>query len=381
MKENIRNIKLWAFLVVPIFAVIIGAYFTIQEIKRKDSPEIFSQDEIKSGIRKNFPAAQTAMSQNSQSAQAGAQNPMQGQDPPAATPGEEKNSTPDESAPSENSEENSFSFAIFGDSHLFKSGNSEGNFQKAVKEIEKLNPDKVFSIGDLVSSCNEKDCEEKLNSWKTALGASVSKFDAIQGNNDRTDGDKSDAIWQKVFDFPTNGPEGFSELAYSSDFKNSHFIFLDSEKPNEHKVNSAQRDWLEKDLADNKKDNTFVFFHEPAYPTSSKIGECLDKNASDRNALWKILDSHNVTAVFSGRENVNSRKKIDSSVFSGAKNSLYQFIVGNTDATDDAEPKAGVAEYSHKGNDFMLISVKGKAITAKVYSLDGTELNSFDFSK
>lgn len=373
-----RGIRFWAFLLLPLFALVIGAYFTIQEIGRKDSPEIFSQDEMKNGIGKNFQGTQ-----NSQPAQTNPQNSSvnQTQDPSGAPSSEKKAPSPDEPKPLANPEEESFSFAILGDTQSFKSGNSAGNFQKAVKEIEKLNPDKVFFTGDLVSNCDEKNCEGKFSSFKSIMGTLSSKFNAVQGNHDRTDKDKSDAIWQKVFDFPTNGPEGFSELTYSLDFKNSHFVFLDSDKPDEHSVNSAQRDWLEKDLAGNKKDNTFVFFHEPAYPVSSKIKESLDVNSKDRDALWKILDSHNITAVFSGHEHLNSRRKIDSSVFSGAKNSLYQFIVGNTDAFDHEEPKTGVAEYFHKGNDFMLISVKGKSITAKVYSTDGSVLNSFDFSK
>ena len=130
------------------------------------------------------------------------------------------------------------------------------------------------------------------------MGSLLPKTYAMQGNHDRTGDDKTDNVWRSSFNFPTNGPSEFSEQVYSFDFKNSHFVVLDSDKPKEHLINSEQRSWLEKDLAANKKENTFVFFHEPAYPVSSKITESLDKEPSERNALWQILEKHNVTGCF-----------------------------------------------------------------------------------
>ena len=68
MIKNIKNIKFWAFLILPLAAVIIGVYFTVQEIGRKDSPEVFSQDETRKAIRKNFPSPSTN-AQNAQNTQ------------------------------------------------------------------------------------------------------------------------------------------------------------------------------------------------------------------------------------------------------------------------------------------------------------------------
>lgn len=362
------GIKFWAFLVLPLIAVSIGIFFAFQEFKKNSSSELFSQEEIKAGSK------EIPLPKNDQNAQTGQVSQKQNKSAIPPPPQKEEAVPPVES-------EKAFSFAIFGDTQDFKAEDSEGNFQKAVKSIESLNPDKIIAIGDLVSSCNEKDCEEKLNSWKNEIGLLSTKLYAVQGNHDRTGGKKSDEAWQKVFDFPTNGPEGFSELTYSFDFENSHFVILDSDNPKEHSVNLTQRDWLEKDLAENKKDNTFIFFHEPAYPTSSKIKESLDAKSEDRDALWKILDTHNVSAVFSGHEHLNSRRKIDSAIFSEAKNSLNQLIVGNTDTFDHKEPKEGTTDYSYKGKVFMIINVQGKKITFKVYSVDGEELNSFELTK
>jgi 3',5'-cyclic AMP phosphodiesterase CpdA len=280
--------------------------------------------------------------------------------------------------------DNSLTFAILGDTQYFTPGNSKGNFQKAVAQITKQNPDLVLQMGDLIRGCEGKseDARDYAN-WKNTLGVLASKTYAVQGNHDRVDNvDKCDRFWTDTFSFPTNGPEGFAEFAYSLDLKNSHLVFLDSNKPDAHQINSTQRDWLEKDLAANKKENIFVVFHEPAYPVSDKAKESLDVDPSQRNALWEILDRHNVTAVFSGHEHIVSRRKITSQVSSVAKNSIYQFVFGNTDSFDHVLPAAGVAEYANQGQGrYGLVKVNGKEITVEVYDPNGKLLNSFTFSK
>src|SRR4030042_2346184 len=54
------------------------------------------------------------------------------------------------SAASQTSSENSFSFAVLGDTQRFSPGNPSGNFHRAVASIKKLNPALVIAEGDLV---------------------------------------------------------------------------------------------------------------------------------------------------------------------------------------------------------------------------------------
>lgn len=266
-----------------------------------------------------------------------------------------------------------FSFAILGDTQYFKPG-TNGGYQKSAASIKKLNPNLVFALGDLISSCNGgSECKEKYNSWKNVLGAFSSKAYVMQGNHDRTGKDKADNVWENVFGYlPNNGPQGFLKFAYSFDFENSHFVVLDSDKPKEFFINDTQRNWLKKDLSQNKKENAFVFFHEPAYPTNSKIGEGLDTNPKDRDALWNILTSHKVRAVFSGHEHIQSRRKVSG---------LYQFVFGNTDSFNHLAPKAGMSEYSYVGQGFGLVEVDGDNVAVKTYSTSGNVLNSFNIPR
>ncbi len=286
---------------------------------------------------------------------------------------EQDNNSTEQSAVSQNEDIVKFSFAVIGDTQRLDSNNPAGGIQKAVNNIKKQNVDLVFALGDLNSSCDGGNgCESKLTDWKNILGSLFFKTYVTMGNHDRTGKEKADSLWQKFFNLPVNGPSGFSELAYSFDFNNSHFVVLDSEKPEEHIVSKTQRNWLSQDLAANKKENTFIFFHEPAYPVSSKIDESLDVKSGDRNALWNIFAQYKVTAVFSGHEHIHSRRKIAG---------VYQFVFGNTDSFDHDMPKAGVAEYAYRGKNFGIVNVEGKNITIKVYSVDGNLLNSFAFNK
>lgn len=270
----------------------------------------------------------------------------------------------EESSPSEI---DSFSFAVIGDTQSFKG--AEGSFLQSVRQIKSKNTDVVVGIGDLVGSCDDRnECMEKLTNWKNNLNILNSKIYAVQGNHDRTGREKADKAWQDVFNFPLNGPEGFSEMVYSFDFKNSHFVILASDKPEEHLVNSKQLVWLEQDLAKSASKNNFVFVHEPAYPTGSKIGEGLDVNKNNRDKLWQILERRNVTAVFSGHEHIHSRKKIGGT---------YQFIFGNTETFNHNMPASGMVEYAYTGNHFGLIEVNGSEVIVNVYSPQGQLLNSF----
>lgn len=283
------------------------------------------------------------------------------------------NSKPDANNTEPNNSNGAFSFAVIGDTQQFDVNSADDSFKQAVASINKSNPDLVMTVGDLISSCDGTEkCKSKYEDWKKIISPLYSKTKEVVGNHDRTGKSASDTVWQDEFDLPTNGPSGYSESVYSFDNGNTHFVVLNSEKPEEHIINKDQRDWLEQDLSQNTKDNTFVFFHEPAYPVSSKIDESLDVKKSDRDALWSILKNHKVTAVFSGHEHIMSRRKVDG---------LYQFVVGNTDMSDHDAPKEGLTEYYYQGHHYAIVSVKGKEITVNIYKVDGSLLNSFVIPK
>lgn len=282
---------------------------------------------------------------------------------------------------------NHFSFAILGDTQMFDFPNATGGFKKAVDQITKMKPGLVMTVGDLIQGCNTSDKCMNYKLWKNIAKAILPITYEVVGNHDRIVGNSdvhkkaADKAWQSYFNVPTNGPLGYEKFVYSFDAGNSHFVILDTEKPKEHEVRQDQLDWLENDLANNKKDNTFIFYHEPAFPMSYKIGQSLDVHKDMRDALWTILDKYNVTAVFNGHEHIFSRQSIGADEFLVAKNKIFQFIIGNTDATEKNNVQIGSqVNYYNQGHDFVMVDVNGKEITIRLFSVDGVMIDSFTFS-
>ncbi|MEI6650691.1 MAG: metallophosphoesterase [Candidatus Moraniibacteriota bacterium] len=266
-----------------------------------------------------------------------------------------------------------FSFVVLGDTQLFNvDGASSDGFVNAMKRLQTIRPDLVMTVGDLVESCESADDCASFRMWKNIVKPFLPITYEVEGNHDRYNADSTDNEWRKYFNLPTNGPAGYEERTYSFDVGNSHFIVLASDFPKEHTVDQKQLDWLKKDLSGNKRENTFVFFHEPAFPMSYKVGSSLDVNPKRRDALWSILDEFAVTAVFNGHEHIYSREIIEPSEFPQVKHSVPQIIIGNTDASDRADVTIGNGvDFYHKGHDFIVVSVNGKEITINTYAAEG----------
>ncbi|MFH1183156.1 MAG: metallophosphoesterase [Candidatus Moraniibacteriota bacterium] len=277
------------------------------------------------------------------------------------------------------STDDNFTFAVIGDTQRFNAGKKNGGLQKAVEGIGRKKAAFGIAMGDLSSSCyGGNKCTNKWKKWKKIVLADIPQIYPVMGNHDQTN-HKADTVWRKVFDLPTNGPDDFKEIVYSFDYGNSHFVILNSGTTNS--INKEQRDWLEQNLDSNQKENTFVFFHEPAWPASDKIGESLDVHPSERNALWEIFDQHNVTAIFSGHEHMYSRRQITASQFTGADNNIYQFIVGNTNSFRHGKPRRERVDFYFTNKNYAIVQVNGREITVKDYSVGGRLMDEFKFTK
>lgn len=273
-----------------------------------------------------------------------------------------------------NNKKDSFSFAVFGDTQAFDDSNPESsNLKKAVSSVSQQNVDLVLTVGDLIFKCDlGHPCEKYYADWKNIMSPLFSRTYEVQGNHDRSGAAYSDGIWQKEFsNLPSNGPPNFSKLVYSFNFQNSHFVILNSEKPQMGAISKEQRDWLEQDLATHRKAHTFVFFHEPVFKTDKgSPGGCLDADPKQRDELIKIFNAYQVTAVFNGHEHIFSRSKFGN---------IYQFVVGDTDAPDNDWPNPSLSDYSFHDNFYAIVTVTGAKMNMKLYKDNGSLINSFDF--
>jgi hypothetical protein len=96
----------------------------------------------------------------------------------------------------------------------------------------------------------------------------------------------------------------------------------------------------------------------------------LDAHPTERDALWNIIKKDKVDAVFNGHAHIYARKKIDN---------VEQIVVGDTDSTNDDTVQAGLSDFGYKGKSYAIVTVNGKNINFKLFTVDGKQIDSFDF--
>jgi len=157
-----------------------------------------------------------------------------------------------------------FTVAIIGDR---TGGKPEGLvfLERAIYEINQLNPDFVIHIGDMVQGYTRdqkqwlKEYEEfmsymdKLNAHWYPTAGNHDVFTAIRDPEDRT----YEELYKRYF-----GP-----LYYSFDYKNSHFVvmYTDEAMVSEPVISGEQIEWLRNDLAGTSKANILIFMHKPVW--------------------------------------------------------------------------------------------------------------------
>lgn len=199
-------------------------------------------------------------------------------------------------------------FASIADSRGSDNGVNTAVLSKIVNCINNEKVDLVLVSGDLVDARNSEQLASQLDTWKSVMSQLKCPYYVSVGNHDIPDSNSEDVIRAK-FDMPANGPEGCEELVYSFDYKNAHFVCLDSYRRGNH--HRLQLWWLRADLARNRKPHTFVFSHDPAFPKGSHKGSSLDVFPSERDVFWRILATHGCQMYFCGHEHLFARDEKD----------------------------------------------------------------------
>ncbi|MGH2521207.1 MAG: metallophosphoesterase, partial [Anaerolineales bacterium] len=181
-----------------------------------------------------------------------------------------------------------FRFAVFGDS-----GDGSQNQKDVATRLLQVNPDLVVHTGDMVYN------QATYNLWETRyfqIYKDLTKsiwLAPLMGNHDTYNNGQS---FKDVFVNPPNGTSQ-NELYYAFDYGNAHFVILN----NYYTMNTAgstQYTWLQNDRAATSQFWKFVFFHEPAYASTS-TQEDRDDAATVAN-LVPLFEQYGVDVVFSG---------------------------------------------------------------------------------
>jgi 3',5'-cyclic AMP phosphodiesterase CpdA len=128
------------------------------------------------------------------------------------------------------------------------------------------------------------------------------------GNHDAPFG--SPETFLDLFTLPENGEAGGTpsgtELYYSFDRANVHFICLDSWLSGR-SINSPMLNWLRDDLAATTKDWIIAFWHHPPYSMGTDYSDSTPIMIEMRENVLPILESQGVDLVLCGHSHVYER--------------------------------------------------------------------------
>lgn len=248
-----------------------------------------------------------------------------------------------------------FRFTVFGDT---RSGNRV--HKRIVQKMLELSPDFVLHTGDLVEFGGVK--SEWDNFFKIEKDLlSVAPLFPTLGNHEDYDQKLFDSHYLDVFHLPGN------ELWYTFDYGNARFICLKADGypidiyfPDEQQLN-----WLEEQLADNKAQWLFVFFHVGIFTSRSE--DFLETGMRQR--LAPIFKRYEVDAVFMGHHHSYERIIENGTTYlivAGGGAPLYDF--------EQPEPGSQVALLVHH---FLEIEINNKLLLGRVIDDHGQVIDSF----
>lgn len=285
-----------------------------------------------------------------------------------------------------NSEINSFkTFPNVGDVKsariwvLGDSGTADAN-QRAVRDSfnnlsskEKKQADLWLMLGDNAYN-NGTDFEYQaavFDIYKDML--KKSPLFSTRGNHDNNSGN----AYLDIFSLPntslgipkdwTDGQTSASELYYSFNYGEIHFICLDSESSQVSSKEGGGNDspmitWLRNDLANTKSQWIIAFWHQPPYSKGSHDSDTTDTMINMRKHVLPILESGGVDLILSGHSHSYERSYlIDGHYGFSSKISASNFIDKNSGRESEGQAytkKNGLN--SHEGTIYTVAGSSGK---------------------
>jgi len=149
--------------------------------------------------------------------------------------------------------------------------------------------------------------------------------------------------------------EYLGDSYYSLDYGGFRFIALDTETDRS-RISEEQFKWLEKQLAENKVRQVFIFCHKPLFPVDSHVGSSLDEFPLERDRLHQLFVKHKkiIKGIFQGHEHLYNFEKRDG---------LSYYITGGGGAELYVPPELG--GFYH----YLLIHVDRGKVGASVKSI------------
>lgn len=235
------------------------------------------------------------------------------------------------------SDPDKFSFAIIGD----KTGGGQENwhiFDRAMEEINLLNPDFAITVGDHIQGYVTDPVEIEKMWYEYYMHLSKLKIPVllVPGNHD---------ISNKIMHDYWSRRRG--KTYYSFDYKKCHFIVINTEEDKAEDANGAEQkliDFVINDIRQNKgARHIFLFMHKPIWV--------------DGNKLWKHIEPElkgTKYTVFAGHDHRLLYENRDES---------HYIIIGATGAGLGNYPEVAELGVFHQ---YSIVSVEGDEVSVAI---------------
>jgi len=253
-------------------------------------------------------------------------------------------------------EQTPFFFVVFGDTRT-----RHDVHKRVADRILEEHPEFVLHTGDLVASGNAAGDWDRFFEIEKDLLRNT-PFYPTPGNHEQ-----NAAVFFRYFSFP--GGDGHH---YSFDWGGAHFAVIDTNEigvtPQEKAAFlQAQADWLQADLARNRRPLVFVWMHAPLY---TGIPDRRAGAAKLAAVIEPVLVKGRVAAVFAGHDHNyqhHVHSGIDYLVAGGGGAPLYELT-----PTPETMVKGVVTD------NYVRVRVNGASAAIEAVDLEGKVLDTFE---
>ncbi|MFC1953983.1 purple acid phosphatase family protein [Chloroflexota bacterium] len=233
---------------------------------------------------------------------------------------------------------------------------------------------------DLYLNAGDMSYQRRMDGFFDAFEGMLKSVPAFPspGNHEWYEG--SAEWYQGDFYLPHNNPEG-SELYYSFDYGNAHFISLSVAFPEDldWKEGSSQYNWLVNDLENTRQFWKFAYFHFPPYSSAEKYFN-YDVYLDVRENLSPLFEKYGVDIVFNGNNDLYERTKPMRNSYPDSKGVTY--IVCGADGSlheSGRQSWTAVAAPGHAAT--TIVEIDGARLNLKTVSTDGSLIDTMSIDR
>lgn len=178
------------------------------------------------------------------------------------------------------------------------------------------------------------------------------------------------------YDLATTPSEPGDDMYYSFDYGPVHIVALnqyDNGSYSPATISTAQKTWLENDLANSDKPWKFILLHEPGWSASSTNKSEHTNNTDVQNNIQPLCVQYGVQAIFGGHNHYYAHALV---------NGVHHFTLGGGGAPLYAPSytSGGVVQYAESTFHFAKIEVDGNNATITVVRPDGTTVETINLT-